>query len=154
MSTTWFFLPPLTDFRFHQFNSTVQIQISLLFISSSFTSFSSGTAVGLPSTSHSKINGALEQWLLLACCGSEVGKGKPQLTKTDEFLENFQRGGRGSFPIQKISLQICLVILRGNFEKRPSAFGDLSAASAIIATNTTTAMASSVVALSLTVFEL
>ena len=30
----------------------------------------------------------------------------------DVFLENFRRGGRGSFPIQKITLQILLVLKR------------------------------------------
>ena len=31
--------------------------------------------------------------------------GKPVPTIIDEFLEKFQRGGGGSFPIQKILLQ-------------------------------------------------
>ena len=34
-----------------------------------------------------------------------IGLGTPVCTNIDEFLEKFQRGGRGSFPIQKISLQ-------------------------------------------------
>ena len=37
--------------------------------------------------------------------------GRIGLTDLDEFSENFRKGG-GSFPIQKNSLQIFLVILR------------------------------------------
>ena len=35
----------------------------------------------------------------------------------DDFLENFQRGGGGSFPIQQISLQIYWVNLGGKSNK-------------------------------------
>ena len=35
--------------------------------------------------------------------------GKPVYTKTDEFPENFRKGGEGSFLIQKISLQFFLL---------------------------------------------
>ena len=41
--------------------------------------------------------------------------GTPVCTNIDEFLEKFQRGGRGSFPIQKISLQ--------NFQHQKRQFG-------------------------------
>ena len=41
----------------------------------------------------------------------EENEGKPEAIKTDEFPEKFQMGGRGgSFPIQKIILQISLYI--------------------------------------------
>ena len=35
-----------------------------------------------------------------------INKGKDGVSKTDEFSEKFQKGGGGSFPIQKFMLQI------------------------------------------------
>ena len=36
--------------------------------------------------------------------------GKDGISKSDEFLEKFQKGGGGSFPIQKFMLQIFAII--------------------------------------------